>query len=191
MRAKATSDLNSYHLSITKSKSKPPVAHHYWLLFVELVQTPFRHVELLWGIVPLYFAWLSNELTSRKRSFRTATQTGFSFLWAAAQWTYQYFQAHPQTHPSVSVNTLLAVNVAVTLMVAGVGLVALVSGLRRKYPPYASFLGHTRFSNYFMIAIFPMQSRYLDWSWERVMIILAFAVPVWLLAHLLLLPFRR
>ncbi len=88
-------------------------------------------------------------------------------------------------------NTLLAVNVAVTLMVAGVGLVALVSGLRRKYPPYASFLGHTRFSNYFMIAIFPMQSRYLDWSWERVMIILAFAVPVWLLAHLLLLPFRR
>jgi len=34
-------------------------------------------------------------------------------LWAGAQWTYQHFQAHPQTHHSVSVNTLLAVNGAV------------------------------------------------------------------------------
>ena len=40
----------------------------------------------MWGIVPLYFALLLCELTSVKKSFRTAIQTGFSFLWAEAQW---------------------------------------------------------------------------------------------------------
>jgi len=66
-----------------------------------------------------------------------------------------------------------------------------ISGLRRKYPRYCAFLGHTRFSNYFMIAIFPMQARYLDWSWERVIAILLFALPVWLLAHFGLMPLRK
>ncbi len=59
-------------------------------VFAELVRTPFQHLELVWGIVPLYFALLFSELTSAKKSFRTAIQTGFSFLWAGAQWLYLY-----------------------------------------------------------------------------------------------------
>lgn len=162
-----------------------------WTTFAELVATPFRHVDLIWGIGPLYFGWLFNELNSSKRSFRTAIQTGFSFLWAGAHWTYQYFTAHPEAKRTLTPETLLAVNVLVTMLVLLFGAVALLSGLRRKYPPYGSFLGHTRFSNYFMIAIFPIQSRYLDWSWERLIAILAFAVPVWLLVHFGLMPMRR
>lgn len=162
-----------------------------WATFAELVATPFRHVDLIWGIVPLYFGWLSNELTSSKRSFRTAIQTGFSFLWAGAHWTYQYFVAHPEVKRGITPEALLAVNVMVTMLVLLFGAAALFSGLRRKYPPYGSFLGHTRFSNYFMIAIFPIQSRYLDWSWDRLIAILAFAVPVWLLVHVGLKPLRK
>jgi len=56
----------------------------YWATFIELIATPFQHMELVWGIVPLYFGLLLNELTSAKANFRTAIQTGFSFLWAAA-----------------------------------------------------------------------------------------------------------
>jgi hypothetical protein len=56
----------------------------YWATFVELIQTPFRHSWMIWGIVPLYFALALNELTSAKANFRTAIQTGFSFIWAAA-----------------------------------------------------------------------------------------------------------
>lgn len=29
--------------------------HHYWTIFAELVGVPFQHIELVWGIVPLYF----------------------------------------------------------------------------------------------------------------------------------------
>jgi hypothetical protein len=162
-----------------------------WTTFAELIVTPFQHVELIWGIVPLYFGWLFNELTSAKKSFRTAIQTGFSFLWAGAHWTYQYFGAHPTITRHLTPETLMAVNVMVTMLVLLVGAAALVSGLCRKYPRYGSFLGHTRFANYFMIAIFPIQSRYLDWSWERLLVIGLFAIPVWLLVHVGLIPFRR
>ena len=153
----------------------------YWQLIIELFRTPFHHSELIWGIVPLYFGWLVNELTSGEASFKTAIQTGFSFVWAAAHWIYQYsvlnaFARH------VSMKNLLAVNVVVTLLVLMVGLLAFVSGLRGKYPKYCSFLGHSRFSNYFMIAIFPIQSNYLGWTRGRLLAILIFSIPVWLLA---------
>jgi hypothetical protein len=69
--------------------------------------------------------------------------------------------------------------------------VALVSGLRRKYPKYGSFLGYTRFSNYFMIAIFPIQARSLPWTWDRLIAIALFAVPIWLVLHFGLMPIRN
>jgi hypothetical protein len=156
----------------------------------ELVRTPFLHLEMVWGIVPLYFGWLVNELTSNKASYRTALQTGFSFMWAGANWMYHYLSARPRSAPALTLDALFAVNVFVTVLVIAVGFVALVSGLRRKYPPGASFLGHSRFANYFMILIFPIQSGYLAWSWPRLLAIALFAVPMWLVMHFGLKPVR-
>src|SRR4051794_3626713 len=134
------------------------MSHHYWNAFIELIRTPFLEMVLIWGIVPLYFGLLLNELTSAKASFRTAIQTGFSFLWAGAQWLYPYFRPHGPRGPHVELNAMLPVNLLVTFLVLALGIVALISGLRGHYPKYFSFLGHTRFSNYFMITIFPMQA---------------------------------
>ena len=78
----------------------------------------------------------------------------------------------------------------VTGLVVVLGAVALYSGLRRRYPKYASFLGHTRFSNYFMITIYPIQAHALVWTWKRLAAIAIFAVPVWLVLHFGLMPFR-
>jgi hypothetical protein len=60
---------------------------HYWATFVELIRIPFAHVELIWGIVPLYFAWALNELTSSKATYRTAIQTH------ALHWTWDRLAA--------------------------------------------------------------------------------------------------
>ncbi len=65
----------------------------YWATFAELICAPFCVEAMIWGIVPLYFALLLNELTSAKANFRTAIQTGFSFLWAGAQWVYPHLKA--------------------------------------------------------------------------------------------------
>ena len=164
---------------------------HCWATFAELIRTPFLYVELMWGIVPLYFALLLNEMTSAKATFRSAIQTGFSFLWAGAQWLYPYFRSAEPGSPRLTWEALSAVNVVVTLLVLGVGAVALVCGLRRRFPKHASFLGYTRFSNYFMIAIYPIQAHYLTWTWDRLVAIGLFAVPIWLVLHFGLWPIRN
>ena len=160
-------------------------------VFAELVRTPFQHLELVWGIVPLYFALLFSELTSAKKSFRTAIQTGFSFLWAGAQWLYLYRNVAATTPAiNMALKGLQPVNLVVTGLVLVLGAVALYSGLRRRFPKYASFLGHTRFSNYFMITIYPIQAHALEWTWNRLAAIAIFAVPVWLILHFGLMPLR-
>ena len=167
------------------------MSQNYWATFVELIGTPFQHIEMIWGIVPLYFALLLNEMTSTKASYRTAIQTGFSFLWAGAQWLYPYFRTRPAGAPQLELGAMLPINLAVTFLVIGLGAVALISGIRRKYPKYGSFLGYTRFSNYFMITIYPMQGHYLLWTWERLTAIALFAVPIWLVLNFGLMPIRN
>ncbi len=163
---------------------------HYGAIFAELIRTPFQHLPLIWGIVPLYFALLLNELTSAKANFRTAIQTGFSFLWAAAQWLYPYFKSEAPGSLHAGSDAPVPINLFVTFLVLALGAVALFSGLRRRYPKYGSFLGHTRFANYFMIAIFPIQAHYLAWTWDRLIAIVAFALPIWVVLHFGLMPFR-
>jgi hypothetical protein len=160
----------------------------YGATFVELIATPFQHMELVWGIVPLYFGLVLNELTSAKANFRTAIQTGFSFVWAAAQWLYPYFKSRGGPH--LELDAMLPINLFVTFTVLGFGVVALVCGLRKRFPKYVRFLGHTRFANYFMIVIFPIQTHYLAWSGERLIAIVGFALPVWLVLHFGLMPIR-
>ncbi len=164
---------------------------HYGRVFVELIATPFGYADLVWGIVPLYFGWLVNELTSKKASYTTSINTGFSFIWAAAHWIYQWSSGHPRLKAPTDWQHLPAVNWLVAFAVLALGLTALICGLRRKFPKYGSILGHTRFSNYFMIAIFPMQSNYLPWTWDRVIAICLFAAPVWIIVHFGLSPLRK
>ena len=162
-----------------------------WPTFLELIGTPFQHASLIWGIVPLYFALLLNELTSDKASFRTAIQTGFSFLWAGAQWLYPYFKPRGPLGPHLEVDAMLPVNLFVTFLVIALGALAVFSSFRRKYPKYCAFLGHTRFANYLMIMIFPIQTHYLAWTWDRVLAIGIFALPIWLILHFGLMPVRK
>src|SRR5436190_21872520 len=104
---------------------------YYWNTFVELIATPFQHLDLIWGIVPLYFALLLNELTSAKANFRTALQTGFSFLWAGAQWLFVYFHARLPTAPPIQIQAV-PINLFVTLLVLVLGGFALFCGLRKR-----------------------------------------------------------
>jgi len=164
---------------------------HFWNTFAGLIATPFEHISLVWGIVPLYFGLLLNELTADKANFRTALQTGFSFLWAGAQWLWPYFKIRKPGEPEIEFGAMLPINLLVTFLVIALGVIALVSGLRKKFPKRLRFIGHTRFANYFMITIFPIQAHYLPWTWERLAAIVLFAVPVWLVLHFGLMPVRN
>jgi hypothetical protein len=168
------------------------MVHSLWNTFVELIATPFEHAALIWGIVPLYFGLLLNELTSDKANFRTAIQTGFSFLWAGAQWLWPCFVPHAAQGKNQAWEAMLPVNLLVTVVVIALGAVALVSGARKRFPKRLRFLGHTRFANYFMITLFPIQAHIgMDWTWDRLLAIVLFAVPTWLALHFGLMPLRN
>jgi hypothetical protein len=153
--------------------------------FWQLIRAPFDRAELVWGIVPLYFSWAFAEFTGEKPNFKTAIQTGFNLLWAGAQWTWPY--ALKFNREQMDLGALLVVNVMVTILTITLGALAMYSGLRRRFPKYCSFLGHSRFSSYFTITMFPIQANYpgIDWTWDRLFAILIFALPTWLLLGLL------
>ena len=168
-----------------------PVAVSLAATFWELLRVPFQHADLVWGIVPLYFSWLVSELTAAKATYTTALQTGFALLWSGAHWIWQIAPSAPSPRGSGLTSALVSLNSLVTLVVVIFGALALWSGIRRKYPRGMWFLGHTRFAGYFMITLFPIQAGHLTWTWERVAAIALFAVPVWLLLHVALHPFRK
>ena|SRR5436190_6946309 len=162
--------------------------YNYVMLFGELIASPFGSVQSVFGVVPLYFGLIVNEITSAKANFKTAVQTGFSFLWAGMQWLYPYFKTAES--PREALGHMMAINLLVTGVVLVFGLLALISGIRRRYPEKCQFLGHSRFSNYFMITIYPMQSQLLDWTWERLIVLALFAFPIWLILQLVFEPLR-
>jgi hypothetical protein len=151
----------------------------YPAIFWNLVREPFEHTKLVWGIVPLYFSWVTAELSGERASFRTALQTGFNLLWAGAQWTWQHTQK-PGVEGRLELSGLFAVNVVVTGITIFLGAMALYSGLRRRFPKYWSFLGRTRFSSYLTITLFPIQANHVKWSWDPLIAILLFAIPTWI-----------
>ena len=162
--------------------------YNYVMLFAELIASPFGSVQSIFGVVPLYFGLIVNEITSAKANFKTAVQTGFSFLWAGTQWLYPYFKG--ANSPREALGHMMAINLLVTGVVLVLGMIALISGIRRRYPEKCQFLGHSRFSNYFMITIYPMQAQVLDWTWERLIVLTLFAFPTWLVLQLIFEPFR-
>jgi len=168
------------------------VLSEYFTIFSQLIREPFQHPEMVWGIVPLYFSWAFAELTGEKANFKTAIQTGFNLLWAGAQWTWQHAQV--RSGEEIDLGALFAVNVIVTGLTIFMGALALYSGLRRRFPKYCSFLGHTRFSSYLTITIFPIQASNRDWAWDFLIAILIFAIPTWLILGALrraLVPMRK
>lgn len=42
-----------------------------------------------------------------------------------------------------------------------------------------------------MITIFPIQARVLEWTWDCLVAMALFAVPVWLVLHFGLIPIRN
>lgn len=157
----------------------------YLVNWVELVVTPFRHFPQVWlGIVPLYVSLFLGELYKSKVSFGHAVGNGFMMLWTGLNWAmhlsnlgmFSYFGDLRKHH--------MATAWAVTAGAIALGIFTIVLGFRKKDKALVSVLGHSRFSLYFLILFYPMQTGMVRWNWPSVAAVLIFVLPCWFLLYL-------
>lgn len=149
----------------------------YLARLIHLLVVPFDNLGRAWPILPVYSTLFLGELYKSKISFHHAVGNGFVMLWAGVSWAMHLSQVsflHFKTLPWI-----------VTACCIGLGVFAIVLGLRKRDKALCEVLGHTRFSCYFLITFYPMQASLIPWLWPNVAAILLFALPCWFLIYLL------
>jgi hypothetical protein len=148
---------------------------------MHLLVVPFENLGAVWGILPIYTTLILGEIYKSKVSFGHAVGNGFVMLWAGINWARHLIK--------VSKLSYLFTSKALAWIVAGgaigLGVFAIILGLRKKDKALAEVLGHTRFSCYFLITFYPMQAGLIPWNWPNMAAILIFAIPCWFLIYLM------
>jgi hypothetical protein len=153
----------------------------YLIDLVRLLIKPWEHIGAVWlGIVPLYVSLLLGELYKSKISFAHAVGNGFVMLWAGVNWAVRLAGLSNWDYIIQS----KSIPWIVTACTIGIGLFTIVLGFRKKDKTLCQVLGHTRFSSYFLILFYPMQSGMIRWNWPSVAAILIFALPAWFIMYL-------
>jgi hypothetical protein len=153
----------------------------YLVKFMHLLVVPFDNLGTAWPILPVYTTLILGELYKSKVSFGHAVCNGFVLLWSGLNWARRLANASIASYLFSSKSLAWAVS-AVAI---GLGVFSIMLGLRRKDKALCEILGHTRFSCYFLIAVYPMQAGLIRWDWANMAAILIFAVPCWFLIYLM------
>jgi hypothetical protein len=154
----------------------------YLLKYVELVVAPFQQFGKVWlGILPLYVSVLVGEVYVNKVTFGHAVRNGFVMLWAALSWCVHLSQTSKLGYLFSSWKITAWI---VTAICIGLAVFTIVLGVRKKDRALSEILGHTRFSGYFLILLYPMQAGLVKWNWPSLAAVLIFALPTWFLLYI-------
>ena len=158
----------------------------YLVSLVQLIVVPFHHFGAVWtGMVPLYVSLVIGELYKSKVSFGHAVGNGFVMLWAGLNWAMHLSNFGMFPYLGSGAKQGMALAWTVTTCCVGIGIFTVVLGLRKKDKTLCEILGHTRFSGYFIILLYPMQTGLVRWNMQSVAAILVFALPAWFMIYLI------
>jgi len=158
----------------------------YWESWLTIMVKPFHHFGDVWlGILPLYVSLVLGELYKKNVSFAHAIGTGFVMLWAGLNWGVRLSNFGWMAYMTQMSKGQMNIAWLVTAATVGLGIFTIVLGVRKKDKKLCEVLGHTRFSCYFLILLYPLQSRMLPWNNDNVISIVIFALPVWFAIYLL------
>lgn len=158
----------------------------YWMKWLELGMAPFQHFQLVWlGILPLYVTLLLGELYKSKVSFGHAVGNGFVMLWAGLNWGVHLAGYGWTKYMFETSRGEMQIAWLVTVITVAVGVFTIIIGFRKSDQGLISVLGHTRFSCYFLILLYPLQAHLKHWDTSYIFAILIFGLPAWLLIYLL------
>ena len=146
---------------------------------LHLLVVPFDHLGALWPILPVYTTLILGELYKSKIGFGHAVGNGFVMLWTGLNWARHLARMSKFSQLFDSHVLAWAVSVAVIAL----GVFTIILGFRKKDKTLCEILGHTRFSCYFLITFYPMQTGLISWEWTTLVAILIWAVPCWFLIY--------
>jgi hypothetical protein len=150
---------------------------------MELVVAPFLSLDRVWlGIIPLYVSMVLGEIYINKVSYGNAVGNGFLMLWAGLNWAVQLANSSAFSYMFSTSTKIIAWTVTGACL--SIAIYTIVLGLRKKDKDLAAILGHTRFSSYFLIMLYPMQAGLVRWSWLYLVTIMAFSAPAWFTIYL-------
>ena len=156
----------------------------YLVRLVQLIVAPFHDFGHVWlGLVPLYISLLLGELYKSKVSFGHAVANGFLMLWTGVNWAMHLSNLGFFCYLG-SLKDRTAIAWLVAACAIGLGIFTITLGLRKKDRTLCQILGHTRFSGYFLITLYPMQVGLIAWNWPSLASVLIFALPAWLFIYL-------
>lgn len=151
----------------------------YFITLVNLLAVPFRNLETVWGILPVYAALVLGEIYEGKMNFGRAVVNGVMMILVGADWAWHLSRASSWSY----MFSEMKLPWIVTATCLAIGVFTVILGVRRKDKRLAVILGHTRFSAYFLITLYPMQSRLVPWNQDALVAVLVFALPAWLLIY--------
>jgi len=158
----------------------------YWTHWLTLLVEPFRYFGQVWlGILPLYVSLVLGELYKKNVSFAHAVGNGFVMLWAGLNWGARLSGFGWGSYMTQTSKGQMQIAWLVTAATVALGVFTIVLGFRKKDRTLCEVLGHTRFSCYFLILLYPVQSRLLPWDGMYLVSVLVFALPVWFVIYLL------
>jgi hypothetical protein len=151
----------------------------YFITLLNLLVVPFRNLDTVWGILPVYATLVLGEIYEGKMNFGRAVINGAMMILVGADWAWHLSRASSWSY----LFSEMKLPWIVTAACLAVGVFTVILGVRRKDKRLATLLGHTRFSAYFLITLYPMQSRLVAWSQDALVAVLVFALPAWLLMY--------
>ncbi len=153
------------------------------LNFGELVLAPFKELNILWIILPIYVTWIVTERYQelKKTSFGNAITNGAVTLWVSVDWSRVIVNSILEGTYTFGLQIFL--KIFLCLIAAGYGITIIILGI--KLNPIVHVIGRIRQVTYVMLLFTPIIYGIYDLTFYKFMAILFFIIPFYYLVELI------
>jgi len=148
-----------------------------WSLFLQwlalLFIVPFKNVEILWIIIPIWLGWFFSEFFQEKHStsFGNAISNGAIALWVGIDWTR--YLVNNLSYGNIQFGWGVIVKFALCIIVLGYGLWIIIEGVKAK--KFIHFVGRIREVTYLLLVLSPIVYGIISFTWRLFLVIVIFA----------------
>lgn len=152
-----------------------PALQFIWQLFLDwlfIFISPLRNLDVLWIIIPVWFAWFFAEFFQEKKgtSFGNAISNGVIPVWVAIDWTR--LLVNMIRDGKINFSWILVIKFAICLVVFIYGIIIITQGIKSK--DFIHYAGKIRVATYILVMFTPLIYDVVELTAEYVVSIIIF-----------------